>query len=160
MERNQVSEKCRLTIQLLMSYAKEICSNRFPDNIMFIKGYNLESCVKGDFSRMDTDVFGLIANKEIFSIESIIDDIMEIQSRCKNNVQKNIYGNRHIRVIDFSLFCVTESDTVIVVQIYYSPFPVEIKYHWSVPIPLSYREGEQFDLNWKYNSANYIKSKE
>lgn len=114
---------------------------------------------KGDLSRMNEDVFGLIANNEIFSIESIIDDIMEIQSRCGNNVQKKSCGNRHIRVIDFSLFYVTESETVIVVQIYYSPIPVEIKYHWSIPIPFSYREGEQFDLNWKYNSANYIKSK-
>lgn len=74
-------------------------------------------------------------------------------------MQKKSCGNRHIRVIDFSLFYVTESETVIVVQIYYSPIPVEIKYHWSIPIPFSYREGEQFDLNWKYNSANYIKSK-
>ena len=139
MDRNQLSEKCRLAIQSLVSYAKEICCNRFPDNIMFIKGYNVESCVKGDLSRMDEDVFGLIANNEIFPIESIIDDIMEIQSRCGNNVQKKSW---HIRVIDFSLFYVTESETVIVVQIYYSPIPVEIKYHWSVPIPLSYREGE------------------
>ena len=61
---------------------------------------------------MNEDVFGLIANNEIFSIESIIDDIMEIQSRCGNNVQKKSCGNRHIRVIDFSLFYVTESETV------------------------------------------------
>ena len=160
MERNQLSENCRLAIQSLMSFAKEICCNRFPDNIMFIKGYNIESCVKGDLSRMDEDVFDLIANNEIFPIESIIDDILEIQSRCENNVQKKSYGDCHIRMIDFRLFCVSESDTVIVVQVYYSPIPVEIKYHWSVPIPLSYREGEQFDLNWKYNSANYSKSKE
>ena len=156
MDRNQLAEKCRLAIQSLVSYAKEICCNRFPDNIMFIKGYNVESCVKGNLSRMDEDVLGLIANNEIFPIESIIDDIMEIQSRCENDVQKKDYGDRHIRVIDFSLFCVTESETVIVVQIYYSSIPVEIKYHWSVPIPLSYREGEQFDLNWKYNSAKHI----
>lgn len=120
MERNQLSENCRQAIQSLMSYAKEICCNRFPDNIMFIKGYNVESCVKGDLSRMDEDVSGLIAGGEIFPIESIIDDILEIQSRCENNVQKKNYDDRHIRVIDFSLFCVTESDTVIVVQIYYS----------------------------------------
>lgn len=151
MEQNQLSEKCRLVILSLMSYAKEICSNRFPDNIMFIKGYKVESCVKGDLSRMDEDLFGLIADNEIYSIESIIDDILEIQSQCGNNVQKKSCGNRHIRVIDFSLFYVTESETVIVVQIYYSPIPVEIKYHWSIPIPFSYREGEQFDLNWKYN---------
>ncbi len=147
MERNQLSEKCRLVILSLMSYAKEICSNRFPDNMMFIKGYNVESCVKGDLSRMDEDLFDLIADNEIFPMESIIDDILEIQSRCENNLQKK----RHIGTVDFSLFCTTESDTVIVVQIYYSPVPVEIKYHWSVPLPLSYREGEQFDLNWKYN---------
>lgn len=150
MERNQLSENCRLVIQSLMSYAKEICCNKFPDNMMFIKGYNVESCEKGDLSRMDEDLFGLIAGGEIFPIESIIDDILEIQSRCENNVQKK-NGDRHIRVIDFSLFCATESDTVIVVQIYRSPVPVEIKYHWSVPLPLSYREGERFDLNWKYN---------
>ena len=116
---------------------------------MFIKGYNVESCVKGDLSRMDEDLFGLIADNEIYSIESIIDDILEIQSRCESNVQKK----RHIGTIDFSLFCTTESDTVIVVQIYYSPVPVEIKYHWSTPLPLSYREGEQFDLNWKYSNV-------
>ena len=73
MERNQLSEKCRLVILSLMSYAKRICSNRFPDNMMFIKGYNVESCVKGDLSRMDEDLFGLIADNEIYSIESIID---------------------------------------------------------------------------------------
>lgn len=148
MEQNQLSEKCRLVILSLMSYAKEICSNRFPDNIVFIKGYKVESCVKGDLSRMDEDLFGLIADNEIYSIESIIDDILEIQSQCESNVQKK---NWYIGTIDFSLFCTTKSDTVIVVQIYYSPVPVEIKYHWSVPLPLSYREGEQFDLNWKYN---------